>query len=1201
MNAKLQKTHTNLPILKKEYVFGVDSSVRNGLIYLDDNRICWAINRCVVIHDIHSHVQIFLPCTKTANKITALSICSSHKYLAVAESGTVVKVTIWTIDGSLSSGNPKKKVIVIPDTCKSIISMCFSTNGGYLVAQGGAPQWVIFMLSTEKVKVLASLSIVDQIGADKNFFVHQISLHPTNSSLICVTGNGLREFYNYNNEKIYLLPNEYRNESVKYLAHVWTFIDHKLIVSTDCGDLLLLQKNGKTTLLSISPSDGLSITSLVAYSRGFIASGHMGLATIFEVDTQLTYRKVKTIKVNELQNNNQQGDLSITSLALMWPSEAKLGILTSTKQIYQYDLESSVFSMSNDIISEPLTQKFHTGLIVALDICIQKPFIVTCGKDQMVKLWNYMTKQIEAEQQYSIDMLAVSIHPMGLYICISFIDKLRLMNVYGHEIREFRNYGIRLCNECRFSTGGAIFAVSHYNNIQVYLTYTGELLGVLQGHTGKIKQIKFPLFDDSRLLSVGSDGILCEWNLAIFELHKESSINISIYNTVDCDPDHIITASTDRKIRIYNRSSLVLKVEFKNENFDIKAMAYSPTYKFLFLGYENGLLSVANLHTNLAKDQTVKNSKSGTYKYELKNILDVIHESHPSHQGCITNIVLSYDETILVTTGEDGILQIWNLTSTNTVSKDDFIFTKEVLIENQTLENRFKSITELQLRIQHLKKSIDEELNVQEINHNRKVEELKQTHINAQIKQKKQLEVLTNDKCEQFIQFNEYREQVVARYYKEYNTIAKDYSAKVESLQQLASKINSDIEKLRLDHEIEYLSNLEESKNQLVVLKTKCEDEVKQGQLMIEDLHAKKDRIELEANEFQQGLENIADRELLDLKEVYKDKIEHEKDQCVLLRSQSSLHKLQEQRLKSELDAKIKEVKQQMDIQTQHQNTIKSLEKDIRLLASDLKERVDIIADKESQIVNLQKNNQELEKFKFVLEYKIKELNLQLAPKDLEIQDTQETYRNMSVEAQDYNNNNKILSFSVRNLMLRINSQRKELEELVLKLEKVAEDKDQLHAEILSLYENNDCKSLKSNIKLLNDKYSLKNTLSNEVSCSDTNALKEYNRKLTYLERCIKINKERLVKNRKKAHSSKNRIIRENIVLIKEINELRKEKHYLYFKHTSTINGAGSVAAKKYRDFMNQVHNTEKEVCEIESELSRLKSVATELEQAIHS
>ena len=48
-------------------------------------------------------------------------------------------------------------------------------------------------------------------------------------------------------------------------------------------------------------------------------------------------------------------------------------------------------------------------------------------------------------------------------------------------------------------------------------------------------------------------------------------------------------------------------------------------------------------------------------------------------------------------------------------------------------------------------------------------------------------------------------------------------------------------------------------------------------------------------------------------------------------------------------------------------------------------ERDELIQDKERRVYDLKKKNQELEKFKFVLDYRIKELKQQVEPRENEI------------------------------------------------------------------------------------------------------------------------------------------------------------------------------------------------------------------------
>merc|ERR1712190_139029 len=75
------------------------------------------------------------------------------------------------------------------------------------------------------------------------------------------------------------------------------------------------------------------------------------------------------------------------------------------------------------------------------------------------------------------------------------------------------------------------------------------------------------------------------------------------------------------------------------------------------------------------------------------------------------------------------------------------------------------------------------------------------------------------------------------------------------------------------------------------------------------------------------------------------------------------------------------------DVKKEEDKNRKAEEKIVGLLKEkgsnekEIKERDKTVADKEQRIYDLKKQNQELEKFKFVLDYKIKELKAQIDPK----------------------------------------------------------------------------------------------------------------------------------------------------------------------------------------------------------------------------
>merc|ERR1712084_172430 len=89
---------------------------------------------------------------------------------------------------------------------------------------------------------------------------------------------------------------------------------------------------------------------------------------------------------------------------------------------------------------------------------------------------------------------------------------------------------------------------------------------------------------------------------------------------------------------------------------------------------------------------------------------------------------------------------------------------------------------------------------------------------------------------------------------------------------------------------------------------------------------------------------------------------------------------------------------------------IGTLMKDKDSNEKEIKERDKTIADKETRIYDLKKQNQELEKFKFVLDYKIKELKAQIDPKNDNLHSMGRQIQAMEAELEGYVRKNKQLA-----------------------------------------------------------------------------------------------------------------------------------------------------------------------------------------------
>lgn len=141
-----------------------------------------------------------------------------------------------------------------------------------------------------------------------------------------------------------------------------------------------------------------------------------------------------------------------------------------------------------------------------MDICLRKPLIATCSTDKTIRIWNYEENILECSHTFTEDLFSIALHPSGFYVAVGCSDKLRLMNLHivhnnnNHQIRSFKEIGLKTCREVRFSHGGQYFAATmmagnqNHQPIYIYKFYTGEDPPHLQfrvGHHGKIRCLEW--------------------------------------------------------------------------------------------------------------------------------------------------------------------------------------------------------------------------------------------------------------------------------------------------------------------------------------------------------------------------------------------------------------------------------------------------------------------------------------------------------------------------------------------------------------------------------------------------------------------------------------------------------------------------------------------------------------------------------------
>merc|ERR1711959_511151 len=277
-----------------------------------------------------------------------------------------------------------------------------------------------------------------------------------------------------------------------------------------------------------------------------------------------------------------------------------------------------------------------------------------------------------------------------------------------------------------------------------------------------------------------------------------------------------------------------------------------------------------------------------------------------------------------------------------------------------------------------------------------------------------------------------------------------------------------------------------------------------------------------------------------------------------------------------------------MEQNKKKQERIDALMKDRDQNLKEIRERDKMIGDKETRICDLKKQNQELEKFKFVLDYKIKELKAQIDPKNEYIAEMKTQILAMDAELEDYMRKNKQLALDISQLQMK---QRALQEEIKTQKKKLRDDMALIKRFKIDLHECmqfvNEPKQLKEGVALLYREYVQSGVKKLEL---DADTQKEYNRQRDYLEKSVDSLKRKLQKDSEVHRIDNMRIMQENVSLIREINDLRREINFLKHERSSEEQGGALRAHRSDNQSEKTVQMQREEMAALQRTLEELES-----------
>lgn len=512
------------------------------------------------------------------------------------------------------------------------------------------------------------------------------------------------------------------------------------------------------------------------------------------------------------------------------------------------------------------------------------------------------------------------------------------------------------------------------------------------------------------------------------------------------------------------------------------------------------------------------------------------------HALPVERVVLSFDNNYLFTAGQDGSLFFFDIKDSLMKRDKESIqvpLSEEILTQKSELQ-------ELQQAIEHLQREnsqhrIDNQIRYQ---HNLSKKEEAIQKLSEELESNKQQamkrrEALKKSTEEMENMYNQTIEKMKREFEEELANRKKEYEQKKA---QDAIRLE-DLQQQKQEEENlhqEKLADLYEQHSQVIKkmqedYKIEIEEQSKKTAILSQQIK----QMEIENKEIRDQIENDAWEEIDSIKE--KNKEELLKITKIGMDSKAELqltnNKFLEQ--KKNRDSLVGDIQEKQTLLNGENTKTKSFRQEIQGQKNEITEREKTIKDKDERIYDLKKKTQELEKFKFVLDYKIKELKRDIGPREIEIQKLKEQTSKMQQELKHFNRVNQNLGLIVDDLRMRQEGLQNEVKKQRTDLEGQETYKKKFKDDVYECMQYiNEYKPLKQSIIRLHKKY-VKEEIKNDQG--DADLQKEYAQQRKYLEKSVDYLRRMISKDSDVHRQENNRIMKENVTLLIEINHLRQE------------------------------------------------------------
>ncbi|CCW63626.1 unnamed protein product [Phytomonas sp. EM1] len=812
---------------------------------------------------------------------------------------------------------------------------------------------------------------------------------------------------------------------------------------------------------------------------------------------------------------------------------------------------------------EAVCQPFHTGAINGMDCCARKPFLITSSSDHSVRLWNINTNKLEMIQYYSQEPGAVAIHPSGLMAVVCFPDKVCVMSVLWNTLLERKVINFRYATNVVFSHGGQYFAVAHNNLVDVFISTTCEPCGQLRGHLQRIKDMKWSATSsyptDNRLITCSMDGMMIDWNT--FEMRKEveHSDKRFQYSAVDADDKSVWAVASPMSsaalgaqwkvtLREIERSSMASLPSASPSGTGTHTSAATEDYEFIDT-------ALTALRVAPHRRMLFGGGEDGSLKVMSFPLQASIQESPlTAHSARITRMALTLDESTLFTASEDGSVFVWDIREEGTVAGRAVTFEStstmggiadEVLVTQQYMEDTKLEIESLQQQIEKLKTELSSEERRHTHEQGTRIRERTEEYKNEASTLAMELASLLNSKREQERTFVSIKAEKTAEAAQKLESVVYSCQEKVQELEKMCSNLQHTLEAEQEAH-ANGIKELEES-----VAREQREEQERYEEILSQKREALEAlRVDVEHScqineEALRQLELDIDTETQTVSERHNQELNTLRERFLHMKGEGAIMRKNAVFIAKEVEVRTGEVALLDAAKVNFTAQLEDLRHSVNQLHQDIDERDVVIGEKEKHIYALKRENQELEKYRFVLDYRIRQLKALMEPKQREMLQCNQRIKLRNRELEELHECNRTLQGNIDELRSDIAEQQRHIKHMHNTIKDFETYKTRFQRDVGDV------------VPALQDVCLLQQTIENiyqthvvarggkRIASVDPNIRSEFQNHLEYLSTSVNALQRKLKLEEDRHKKEVSAMMVENMSLIREIHSLRGEIHHL--------------------------------------------------------